>query len=110
MDAVSAASERLSVSLYAVGITGRYRVVATDAPATALSQGSGGGAAVPAVWARRARRRGAVPIHVVMDSQDPEAIEPFWCELLGMQVVTRLDGGRHVVLRSTADGFMLGIQ
>jgi predicted enzyme related to lactoylglutathione lyase len=45
-----------------------------------------------------------------MDSQDPERIAPFWCELLGMEVVSRLDGGRHVVLRSADDSFMLGIQ
>jgi predicted enzyme related to lactoylglutathione lyase len=51
-----------------------------------------------------------MPIHVVMDSQDPERIKPFWCELLGMEEVARLDGGRHVVLRSAADGFMLGLQ
>jgi predicted enzyme related to lactoylglutathione lyase len=45
-----------------------------------------------------------------MDSQDPERIAPFWCDVLGMQVVSRLDDGRHVILRSRADGFMLGIQ
>ncbi len=53
---------------------------------------------------------GAVAIHVVMDSQDPERITPFWCGLLGMDVLARLDGGRHVVLHSAHDGFMLGIQ
>jgi predicted enzyme related to lactoylglutathione lyase len=51
-----------------------------------------------------------VPIHVVMDTQDPARIAPFWCELLGMQVLARLDGGRHLVLQSATDGFMLGLQ
>jgi predicted enzyme related to lactoylglutathione lyase len=51
-----------------------------------------------------------VAIHVVMDSRDPERITSFWCELLGIEVVFRLDGGRHVVLHSATEGFMLGIQ
>ena len=51
-----------------------------------------------------------MPFHVVMDSQDPDGIAPFWCGLLGMEVFARLDGGRHVLLRSSADRSMFGLQ
>ena len=47
-------------------------------------------------------------IHVVMDSEDPERIAPFWCDLLDLQVAKVYEGGEHV-LRSTSNGFMLGI-
>jgi predicted enzyme related to lactoylglutathione lyase len=53
---------------------------------------------------------GEVQIHVVMDSQDPERITSFWCELLDMQVAANHADGQHVVLRSTSNAFMLGLQ
>ena len=45
-----------------------------------------------------------------MDSQDPDRIAPFWCELLDLQV-TRIDNdGEAVTLRSTSHGFFMVLQ
>jgi predicted enzyme related to lactoylglutathione lyase len=44
---------------------------------------------------------------VVIDSQDPERLAPFWCELLDMQVSSTRADGQYVSLRSdTRDGFL----
>jgi len=50
-----------------------------------------------------------VQIHVVMDSQDPDRIAPFWCGFLELQEIRRYEDGT-LVLQSTSDGFLLGIQ
>ena len=41
---------------------------------------------------------------IVIDTVDPEALAPFWCELLGEKVDARIDDGRFVVLSSSSDG------
>jgi predicted enzyme related to lactoylglutathione lyase len=49
--------------------------------------------------------------YVMFDSQDPERITPFWCELLDLQVsATHHGDGEYFVLRSTSDGFLMGFQ
>ncbi len=41
---------------------------------------------------------------IVIDTVGPEALAPFWCEVLGEKVDGRIDGGRFVVLSSSGDG------
>jgi hypothetical protein len=40
-----------------------------------------------------------MPAHVVLDCEDPEALAPFWCEQLGVNVRSNFEGGRHVIDR-----------
>ena len=51
-----------------------------------------------------------MPVHVVLDSNDPEALAPFWCELLGVKVRSVFEDGRHVILAPTNEGFVIGFQ
>jgi len=37
--------------------------------------------------------------YVSVDSQDPERITPFWCDLLGVQVVHTRDDGQRALAR-----------
>ena len=46
----------------------------------------------------------------VIDSQDPERIAPFWCELLDLRVTRTNNDGEYVVVGSDRDGFLLVIQ
>src|SRR2546423_1635447 len=39
-----------------------------------------------------------IPAYVLMDTQDPEKITPFWCAVLDVGVVQNRDDGHHVVL------------
>jgi predicted enzyme related to lactoylglutathione lyase len=39
-----------------------------------------------------------VPAYINVDSQDPERITPFWCDLLGVKVQSTREDGRYVVL------------
>ena len=48
--------------------------------------------------------------HVMIDSGDPEALAPFWCELLGTTVERTLDEGRFVFLAAPKGGVSIGIQ
>jgi predicted enzyme related to lactoylglutathione lyase len=48
--------------------------------------------------------------HVVIDSQGPERITPFWSALLDVPVRSTLNDGQFVVLEPTKDGFMLTFQ
>jgi predicted enzyme related to lactoylglutathione lyase len=47
---------------------------------------------------------------LVIDSQDPEQITPFWCSLLDVQVETTFGDGQFVVLKPTKDGLTVGFQ
>jgi Glyoxalase-like domain len=39
-----------------------------------------------------------IPAYVIVDSQDPDRITPFWCGLLGVEVLEYRDGGHVVAL------------
>ena len=52
----------------------------------------------------------AMPAHVVLDCEDPEALAPFWCELLGVKVLSIYEDGRHLILAPTKEGFVIGLQ
>jgi predicted enzyme related to lactoylglutathione lyase len=51
-----------------------------------------------------------MPVHVVLDCEDPETLAPFWCELLGVKVLSIYEDGRHVILAPTKEGFVIGLQ
>ena len=42
--------------------------------------------------------------NLVLDSVDPEAIAPFWCSLLGVEVVDRLNDGQFIELGTPERG------
>ena len=46
--------------------------------------------------------------YIVLDASDPERLAEFWCSLLGVEVLDRLDEGRYLVL-SIPDGDRPGI-
>ena len=48
--------------------------------------------------------------HVMIDALDPEALAPFWAELLGVEIAARVDEGRFVFLASTQGVPALGLQ
>ena len=47
---------------------------------------------------------------LVVDSVDPEALAPFWCALLGVEVSSRFDDGRYVILSPTGGGLRITFQ
>jgi predicted enzyme related to lactoylglutathione lyase len=47
---------------------------------------------------------------VVIDTQDPELITPFWCGVLDVQVRSMPDDGQFVVLSPTGDGLTVILQ
>jgi len=51
-----------------------------------------------------------MPAYINMDTQDPESITPFWCEVMGVKVRTVRDDGRYVVLDPNRDGLMVVLQ
>jgi hypothetical protein len=51
-----------------------------------------------------------MPAYINMDTQDPERITPFWCEVMGVQVRSVRDDGRYVILEPNRDGLMVGLQ
>jgi predicted enzyme related to lactoylglutathione lyase len=51
-----------------------------------------------------------MPVHVVLDCEDPDLLAPFWCELLGVKVLSSYEQGRHLVLAPTEEGFVIGLQ
>jgi predicted enzyme related to lactoylglutathione lyase len=51
-----------------------------------------------------------MPSHVVLDRNDPGALAPFWCEVLGVKVLSTIENGRHVILAPTKEGFVIGFQ
>ncbi|HVN50800.1 MAG TPA: VOC family protein [Acidimicrobiales bacterium] len=48
--------------------------------------------------------------YLVIDSQDPIGLTPFWCGLLGVGVGTTIGDGQFVVLEPTPDGLTVGFQ
>jgi predicted enzyme related to lactoylglutathione lyase len=48
--------------------------------------------------------------HVMIDSQDPDALAKFWCGLLSTEVESRFDDGRFVFLAAGPHGPSIGIQ
>ena len=48
--------------------------------------------------------------YLVIDSQDPKGITPFWCGLLEVEVESTFGDGQFVVLRPTKDGLTVGFQ
>ena len=56
--------------------------------------------------------RAGVPPYVVMDTQDPYKIAPFWCALLGVEVSSDRDAGYVVSLAPSPalDGMVLALQ
>jgi predicted enzyme related to lactoylglutathione lyase len=48
--------------------------------------------------------------YLVIDSQDPERITPFWCRLLDVEVETTIGDGQFLVLSPTKDGLTVGFQ
>jgi predicted enzyme related to lactoylglutathione lyase len=48
--------------------------------------------------------------YLVIDTVDPEALAPFWCARLGVEITTRFGDGAYVVLGPTADGLTLAFQ
>jgi predicted enzyme related to lactoylglutathione lyase len=51
-----------------------------------------------------------MPAYIVMDTQDPERITPFWCEVMGVKVRSIRDDGRYVILDPNREGLMVGLQ
>jgi predicted enzyme related to lactoylglutathione lyase len=53
-----------------------------------------------------------MPAYVNIDTQDPERITPFWCDLLGVKVQSIRDDGRYIVLQPAPSlgGLMLVFQ
>ena len=51
-----------------------------------------------------------MPVHVVLDCENPDALVPFWSELLGVEVLSTLEDGHHVILAPTKLGFVIGLQ
>ena len=51
-----------------------------------------------------------MPAYIVMDSQDPDLIVPFWCEVLGVGVRATRDEGRYINLDPNRDGLMVVLQ
>jgi predicted enzyme related to lactoylglutathione lyase len=51
-----------------------------------------------------------MPAYIVMDTQDPERILPFWCEVMGVKVRSTWDDSRYVMLDPNRDGLMVGLQ
>jgi predicted enzyme related to lactoylglutathione lyase len=51
-----------------------------------------------------------MPVHVVLDCEDPETLALFWCNLLGVKVRSMYEDGRHVILAPTNEGFVIGFQ
>lgn len=47
---------------------------------------------------------------LVIDSQDPTRITPFWCGLLDVEVESTIGDGQFVVLHPTTDGLTVGFQ
>jgi len=43
-----------------------------------------------------------VPAYINVDSQHPDRIVPFWCDLLAVRVATTRDEGRYVVLEPSS--------
>lgn len=48
--------------------------------------------------------------YLVIDSNNPSALAPFWCAMLGTAVDTTLGEGEFLVLAPTADGLTVGFQ
>ena len=48
--------------------------------------------------------------HVMLDANDPEALAPFWAELLGVEVAARVDDGRFIFLAAGDDVPAFGLQ
>ena len=48
--------------------------------------------------------------YLVIDSQNPARVTPFWCDLLGGEVETTIGDGQFVVLTAAKDGLTLGFQ
>ena len=48
--------------------------------------------------------------YLVIDSQNPARVTPFWCDLLGVEVETTIGDGQFVVLTAAKDGLTLGFQ
>ena len=40
-----------------------------------------------------------IPAYVIVDSRDPDRITPFWCALLGVEVLENRNGGQYVSLQ-----------
>jgi predicted enzyme related to lactoylglutathione lyase len=53
-----------------------------------------------------------MPAYIIMDTQDPERIAPFWCEVMGVRVRSGpgRDDGRYVMLEPNREGLMIGLQ
>lgn len=53
-----------------------------------------------------------LPPYVTFDTQDPDLISPFWCQLLGVEVQSVRDQGRYVVLAPSpaVGGMMVAFQ
>ena len=47
---------------------------------------------------------------IVMDTQDPEVIAPFWCEVLGTEEDVRVGGDQFVLLKAAAGAPVLAFQ
>ena len=47
---------------------------------------------------------------IVMDTQDPDQIAPFWCEILGTEEETRVGGDQFVLLKATEGAPSLAFQ
>ena len=42
--------------------------------------------------------------YITIDTVDPEALAPFWAQLLGVDIAGRVEDGQYVVLAATGDG------
>jgi len=48
--------------------------------------------------------------YLAIDTTDPNALAPFWCGLLDVQVDTTIGDGDFLILSATADGLTVGFQ
>jgi len=53
-----------------------------------------------------------LPPYITFDTQDPERIAPFWCDILDVEVRSTRDDGRYVMLAPSRaiGGMMLAFQ
>ena len=51
-----------------------------------------------------------MPAYIILDTQEPERLTHFWCELQGVEVLLAYDEGRYTALGPNREGLMLVLQ
>ena len=51
-----------------------------------------------------------MPAYIILDTQEPERLTDFWCELQGVEVLLSYDEGRYTALGPNREGLMVVFQ